>query len=209
MTTTPRPFLIGVGGGSGSGKSTVAHTLCRWYEPDSVLLPQDCYYRDRPGLAPEQRQSVNYDEPDAIDHALLLEHIRRLARGETIQRPRYDFAHHRRAAGADAVAADGLIVIEGLFAWWDDAIRSALDLRIFVDAQPDVRLIRRLTRDMRERGRTAESIIGQYLRTVRPMHAAWIEPARQQAHLVIENSGSMEDLLLSLHRIIAPHLPPR
>lgn len=205
--SSSRPFLIGIAGGSGSGKSRVADALCAWFAPDAVLLSQDCYYRDHPELSAEQRSRLNYDHPIAFDHVLLQEHLQRLSSGHCVDRPRYDFAAHRRRAQRERIAPAAVIVVEGLFAWWDEAVRAQLDLRLFVDAASDLRFIRRLRRDVEERGRTIESIIRQYLETVRPMHDLWIEPAREQAQIVLSNSGPWEEAERVLQQTLADHLP--
>lgn len=185
----------------------MAEVISQWFAPDAILLQQDCYYRDHPALSAEQRSRLNYDHPTAFDHALLLEHLQRLSGGHEIERPQYDFAIHRRLEQRRAMSPKPVIVVEGLFAWWEDAVRAQLDLRIFVDADPDLRFIRRLRRDMEERGRTIESVVHQYLETVRPMHEAWIEPAREQAHAVLRNSGAWEETEAVLKRKLAELLP--
>jgi uridine kinase len=202
-----RPFLIGIAGGSGSGKSKVAATVCRWFAPNALVLPQDCYYRDHPELSLEQRSRLNYDEPLSIDHALLQDHLQRLSCGRAIERPQYDFAVHRRRDQRTSVSAAEVVVVEGLFAWWDEGVREQFDLRVFVDADADLRFIRRLRRDVEERGRTIESVIRQYLETVRPMHEVWIEPARNQAHVVLPNSGAWENAEQILKQRMAARLP--
>lgn len=202
-----RPFLIGIAGGSGSGKSRVAATVCAWFAPDALVLPQDCYYRDYADLSTEQRSRLNYDEPLALDHALLQQHLQRLSCGQEIERPHYDFSTHRRRQQCDPIAPAAVIIVEGLFAWWDEAVRGQFDLRLFVDAAPDLRFIRRLRRDVEERGRTTESVIRQYLETVRPMHDRWIEPARAQAHVVLTNSGAWEETAHRLKQNLAARLP--
>jgi len=202
-----RPFLIGIAGGSGSGKSRVAATICAWLAPDALVLPQDCYYRDHADLSAEQRSRLNYDEPLALDHALLQQHLQRLSCGQGIERPHYDFSRHRRREQREPVVPAAVIIVEGLFAWWDEAVRGQFDLRLFVDAAPDLRFIRRLRRDVEERGRTIESVIRQYLETVRPMHDRWIEPARAQAHVVLINSGAWEETAHRLNQNLAARLP--
>ena len=164
MRDSSRRLIIGIGGGTGSGKTTVARTLCERYATLGVsLVDLDSYYYDRSHLSPEERARVNYDEPSAIDHDLLLQHLERLESGQLIEKPRYLFATHTRSAQTDVVKPTPIIIVEGLFALWDPRICSLMGLKLYVDADSDLRFIRRLQRDLVERGRTVESVITQYL----------------------------------------------
>ena len=192
MSLPKRPRLIGIAGGTGSGKSTVARRLLARFPGQGCLLEFDSYYRDQSHRTFEDRQTVNYDHPAAIEFDLLLTHLQALLRGETIARPCYSFSTHNRLPHPEMVASQALIVVEGLFALADPRLRQLMDLRLFVDAPADLRFIRRLQRDLEERGRSAASVMAQYLATVRPMHLTWVEPTRAHADLVIDNGGDVE-----------------
>jgi len=183
------PVIIGIGGGTGSGKTTLARAIVERYAIVGVaLVDQDSYYRDQSHLSLPERESVNYDEPSAIDHDLLLEHLRELREGRPIVKPQYCFASHTRSGEGETVAPRPIVVVAGLFALWEPRIRSLMALKIFVDADADIRFIRRLQRDVLERGRSVQSVVEQYLQTVRPMHKLYIEPTRRHADLVVYNT---------------------
>lgn len=188
MTT---PFIIGVAGGSGSGKTTVTAKVLETIGPDmAAVIVQDYYYRDQAHLTFEQRLATNYDHPHAFDWPLLIEHIEELLAGRAIQMPVYDFTHHTRAAETITVKPAPVIVIEGLFPLYDAALRDMMSLKIFVDTDPDVRFIRRLQRDIRERGRSADHVIEHYLATVRPMHNQFIEPTKRFADVILPHGAN-------------------
>ncbi len=205
MRNSSSPLIIGIAGGTGSGKTTVARALCERYAALGVsLVDLDSYYLDRSYLSPEERARVNYDEPSAIDHDLLFGHLEQLVRGRSVEKPRYLFATHTRSAEIDVVRPTPIIIVEGLFALWDPRICSLMGLKLYVDADPDVRFIRRLQRDLAERGRTVESVVAQYLRTVRPMHQSYVEPTRKNADLVVDtSSGSHSGLMEGVDRVLA------
>ncbi|MDE3180657.1 MAG: uridine kinase [Acidobacteriota bacterium] len=183
------PLLIGIAGGTGTGKTTAARHLCVSHAARGVaLLDEDSYYRDRSEISAEERESINYDEPSAIDHDLLFSHAAALLRGESICKPRYSFATHTRGEQFDVVGPAPLIILEGLFALWDPRLCSLMALHVYLDAGADIRLIRRVRRDLRERGRSIESIFAQYLKSVQPMHQKFIEPTRKNADLVLDSS---------------------
>lgn len=185
------PFIIGIAGGSGSGKSTVTRQLAHAIGRERVaLLVQDNYYRDQPHLSEEQRRQTNYDHPDAFDWALLREHLAALDLGQPVAMPHYDFATHRRATQHQAVAAAPVIVLEGILALHDSTLRERMALKIFVDTDGDVRFIRRLERDIAERGRTLQQVVAQYLATVRPMHQQFVEPTRHFADMILPHSAN-------------------
>lgn len=195
-------IIVGVAGGSGAGKSTLlAHLVGQL--PESRVIDLDSYYLDRGHLPANARKHLNYDEPAAFDLPLLMEQLRRLAAGGSIEKPKYSFANHRRI-GACAISPAPVIVVEGLFTLWWPEIRALLDVALFVDAPADVRLLRRLTRDVAERGRTVESVAEQYLLTVRPMHERYVEPSKGYADHVIDNSGAVDNAVdQALRRVLS------
>lgn len=197
-------FVIGIGGGTGTGKSTAAREVCERYAVVGVaLLDQDSYYLDRSHLSPDERNAVNFDEPPAIDHDLLLAHINALLSGASIEKPHYDFSTHTRSGKGRTVAAGRLVVVEGLFAWWDPRVRDLMRLRVFLDADAGIRLIRRARRDLSMRGRSLESVFRQYIDTVRPMHEKYIEPAKADADLVIDtSSGTYAEMFAWIDRLL-------
>jgi uridine kinase len=184
--------LIGIAGGTGAGKSAIVRAFVDRFGGRAIDL--DSYYLDRSGVAPEERGRINYDEPAAIDVPLLVEHLGRLARGEPVQKPLYSFATHTRV-GVETVKPAQLVIVEGLFTLWWASVRSLLDVKVFVDAPPDLRLIRRIRRDIAERGRTLEQVLQQHLGTVRPMHERYVEPTRAHADMVVTNDGVIDDAL--------------
>lgn len=205
--TSQEPLVIGLAGGTGSGKTTVAAALVETAGPEQVaLLPQDAYYRAQPDVPFEARARTNYDEPGAFDHALLLEHVEALARGAAIDRPVYDFAQHDRSSRTLRVASAPIVIVEGILVLHDHALRRQLTLKVFVDAPADERFIRRLERDVRERGRSAQSVIEQYRRTVKPMHDLFVEPSKQHADLIVPEGGANHVALDVLRAFVERHL---
>ena len=191
-----KPFVIGVAGGSGSGKTTVTRRVIETVGQERVaVLEQDNYYRDQSDIPPEVRRETNYDHPDAFDWALLQEHLCTLLAGVPIQMPTYDFNQDTRAPGVVSVLPAPVVVLEGFFALYQEELRAQMDLRVFVDADPDVRFIRRLQRDTTERGRSLESVIRQYLEFVRPMHLQFVEPTKRYADVIIPRGGLNEPAL--------------
>jgi len=186
-----KPFVIGVAGGSGSGKSTVTREVLASIGPEMVsVVMQDDYYLDQSHLSPEDRRKTNYDHPHAFDWPLMVQHVRALRSGETIEMPVYDFAADNRSSKTITVKPAPVIVIEGLFALFDADLRKMMSLKIFVDSAPEVRFIRRLQRDMAERARSAESVIAQYMETVRPMHKQFIEPTKRHADVILPHGAN-------------------
>jgi len=187
----PTPFVIGVAGGSGSGKSTVTRQVLASIGPEMAsVVYQDDYYLDQSHLAREERRKTNYDHPHAFDWPLMVQHVQALCRGETIAMPRYDFTQDNRSSDTIAVKSAPVIVIEGLFALFDADLREMMSLKIFVDTAADVRFIRRLQRDISERGRSTESVIQQYMDTVRPMHKQFIEPTKVHADVILPHGAN-------------------
>ncbi|AXE30722.1 uridine kinase [Chromobacterium phragmitis] len=185
------PFIIGVAGGSGSGKTTVTNKVLETIGSDmAAVIIQDYYYRDQSHLTFEQRLGTNYDHPQAFDWPLLISHIDDLRNGRAIEMPVYDFANHTRSDQTVTVQPAPVIVIEGLFPLYDAALREMMSLKIFVDTDSDVRFIRRLKRDIAERGRTMGNVIEQYLTTVRPMHNQFIEPTKRFADVILPHGAN-------------------
>ena len=188
MTT---PLVIGIAGGTGSGKTTVAHALAAAMPAGRcVVIEHDAYYKDLASHTPEERAQVNFDHPDSLDSALLAEHLRRLRGGEPVEVPIYDFVSHTRRAETRRVAPAPLIIVEGILVFVEDALREQLEIKIFVDTDADIRLIRRIRRDLEQRGRTFQSVRDQYYATVRPMHIAFVEPSKRFADLILPEGGA-------------------
>lgn len=183
-------LIIGICGGTGSGKTTIASRIISALPPESVLiLQQDHYYKDFPDLPLERRARQNFDHPDSFDTSLLIHQLRDLKRGETVERPVYDFTKHARATSTVRMNPASAIILEGILIFENKQLRDLMDVKIFVDTEADVRFIRRLRRDIRERNRTVESVIEQYLSTVRPMHMEFIEPSKRHADVIIPEGG--------------------
>ena len=207
MSGPATPFVIGVAGGSGSGKTTVTRRVIETVGREGVaVLNQDNYYRDQSDIPFESRLHTNYDHPAAFDWALLREQLDALLAGVPIEMPEYDFTQHTRAAHTTRVLPGRVVVLEGFFALYDEELRSRMGLKVFVDADADVRFIRRLLRDTQERGRTPESVIEQYLGFVRPMHLSFVEPTKRYADVIIPHGGMNEpalDMLAARIRVMA------
>jgi uridine kinase len=183
-------MIIGISGGTGSGKTTVAQKIIASVGVENVVyLPQDSYYRNLGDMPVELRHKVNFDHPDAFDIELLTNHLEALRAGESIEQPIYDYATHSRKAETICVSPRPVHIIEGILVFGDSKLRGLMDLKIFVDADADIRFIRRLDRDVHERGRSVESIIAQYLTTVRPMHLQFVEPSKRYADIIIPEGG--------------------
>ena len=182
-------YVIAIAGGSASGKSTIALSLYDYFNDDHnvTILRQDDYYKDQSHLSFEQRVKTNYDHPHAFDNDLFVEHIIKLKNKETISKPLYDYAKHNRKEETEKIEAKDILIIEGLFVLYDQRIRDLCDLLIYVDTESDVRLMRRISRDVKERGRDLESVCEQYMTTVKPMHQQFVEPTKQYAHVIIPN----------------------
>ncbi len=187
---TSRPFLIGVAGGSSSGKTTISERLVELTgEAHVSRIELDSYYLDRSDQPPEQRRAIDYDHPDAFDWTLLNDHLAALANGASVPVPIYDYAADNRSGEVRIVEPARIVVVDGILVLYDGALRERFDLKIFVDTAADVRFIRRLTRDIAERGRSVESVIEQYLATVKPAHERFIEPSKRYADVIIPEGG--------------------
>jgi uridine kinase len=190
MTSKPTPLVIAIAGGSGSGKTTVANAILREVGADRIAyLPHDAYYRDLSNLPQNQRVAVNFDHPDSLESELMIEHIRKLKNWEPVEMPVYDFTRHTRTAETIPVEPHRVIVVEGILIFAERELRELFDVKIFVDTDPDIRFIRRLQRDLSERGRTTEMVVHQYLSTVRPMHLEFVESSKRYADVIIPEGG--------------------
>jgi uridine kinase len=184
------PVVIGVAGGTGSGKTTVAREILRRAGTDLIsLIQHDAYYKDLSGLPASQRDMRNFDHPDALDNDLLIAHLQKLKDGQPVDLPVYDFTTHVRTAETCRVESHRVVLLEGILIFADEALRELMDVKIYVDTDADIRFIRRLQRDIAERGRTMDSVIHQYLATVRPMHQEFVEPSKRYADVIIPEGG--------------------
>ncbi len=199
-------LVIGIAGGTGSGKTTVATNIMQRLDLDSVtILEQDAYYCDLTDLAPAQRERCNFDHPDSIEAGLFVEHIRALKMGQEIERPVYDFTVHARTTDTIPTVPRDVVIVEGILLFHFPEARALLDIKIFVDTPSDIRLLRRITRDIHERGRTLESVTQQYLETVRPMHEEFVEPSKRHADVIIPEGGYNDiaiDMIASRIRLL-------
>lgn len=185
-----RRLLIGIAGGSGSGKTLVARNIVRDLGPGKVVvIDQDSYYKNLEDIPFRDREARNFDHPDAFDGELLKQHVRDLLEGRAIEQPIYDYTKHRRLAETRHIGEHLVIVLEGILIFGDAELRDLMDIKLFVDADPDVRLLRRLKRDLVERGRSVDSIVRQYEESVRPMHMQFVEPTKRWADLIIPEGG--------------------
>lgn len=188
-----QPIIFGVAGGTGSGKTTVAQRILELVGADKVaFVPHDAYYRDLSHLSPEERKSFNFDHPHALETPLMVQQLKQLRAGHAIDIPVYDFKTHTRTARTIHIESAPIILVEGILILAEPEVRKLCNVRLFVDTDADIRLIRRLRRDIQERGRTAESVIEQYLTTVRPMHMEFVEPSKRHADIIIPEGGFNE-----------------
>lgn len=190
MSDSQRPVTIAVAGGSGSGKTTISHTLLERIGSHNIAyLPHDAYYKDLRHLPETQRREVNFDHPNSLDNALFIKHIQTLQSGQPVEIPIYDFTQDIRTNLTEHVESHPIILVEGILIFGEPELRNLFDIKIFVDTDADIRFIRRLKRDIAERERTVESVIEQYLRTVRPMHLEFVEPSKRYADVIIPEGG--------------------
>lgn len=186
-----RPIIIGIAGGSASGKTSIARKLHDTFEKTNsvIIIKEDDYYKDQSHMPMEERVKTNYDHPFAFDHELLLKQIDQLINGETIKKPTYDYTIHTRSDVIEEIEPKEVLIIEGLFVLENKELRNKLDIKLFVDTPADERFIRRLLRDISDRGRTLDSVISQYLTTVKPMHDEFVEPTKKYADLIVPEGG--------------------
>lgn len=194
-------ILIGITGGTGSGKSTIADEIYSSFSDECIaMIQQDMYYKDQSHLTMEERVKTNYDHPRAFDNDLMVEHLKALINGDSIEKPIYDFAQHNRSKETVTVESKRIIIVEGILVLEDQRIRNLLDIKVYVDTDADIRILRRLVRDIDERGRTVDSVIEQYLSVVRPMHMQFIEPTKRNADIIVPEGGQNKvaiDILVS------------
>jgi len=189
LKRTP-PLIIGIAGGTGSGKTTVANAILDRVGADHIAaFPHDAYYKDLTALAPALRAQINFDHPDSLETSLLIEHLQQLRNGLSIDLPVYNFKTHTRTAQTIRIDPKPVVMVEGILIFMEPLLRELFDIKIFVDTDADIRFIRRLQRDIAERGRTSESVIRQYLETVRPMHLEFVEPSKRYADVIIPEGG--------------------
>lgn len=190
MVKKRAPVLIGIAGGTGSGKTTVANVILEGAGAENIaFLPHDAYYKDLGDLPVVQKEMMNFDHPDALESTLLIEHLKTLRKGESVDIPIYDFTTHSRTSKTKHVQPKPVILVDGILIFAETELKDLFDVKIFVDTPADVRFIRRLQRDIDERGRTVESVINQYQTTVRPMHEEFVEPSKRHADVIIPEGG--------------------
>ena len=201
-----RILTIGIAGGTGSGKTTITRRLQRQFENRVCTLYHDNYYRAHDSLTMEERSKLNYDEPAAFETDLLIRHLAALRRGEPVDEPIYDYTVHNRSRQTQRMFPAPVVLVEGILILADDALCRSLDIKVFVDADADVRILRRILRDVRDRGRSLESVVNQYLTTVKPMHELYVEPSRRRADIIIPEGGQNDVAVELLIRRIQAHL---
>ena len=190
MPKRETPLVIGIAGGTGSGKTTVAHAILERVGAGRIaFLPHDAYYRDLSNLPVARRAEINFDHPDSLESELLIEHVQQLKAGKSIEMPVYNFKTHSRTSQTITILPQSVILVEGILIFYEKKLCDLFDVKIFVDTDPDIRFIRRLQRDISERGRTTASVISQYLQTVRPMHMEFVEPSKRYADVIIPEGG--------------------
>ena len=182
--------MVGIAGGTGSGKTTFAQAVAEQLEDKATLIAHDNYYRAHDDLIYDQRVVLNYDHPDAYETSLLIKHLIDLKQGKSVEIPTYDFALHNRAARTITIHPSPVIIVEGILILADERLRDLLDIKVFVDVEADVRILRRLARDVDERGRSVQSVIDQYFATVKPMHEAFVEPSKRFADFIVPANGN-------------------
>ena len=204
-----RPLIIGVAGGSGSGKTTVARAIHERLGVDALFLDQDAYYADLGHLPLAERARTNFDHPDALDTDLMVEHLEALAAGRGVDKPTYDFSQHTRATATVRLEPRDVILVDGILIFADARLRRMFDMKVFVDVADDLRFIRRMQRDVSERGRSVESVVEQYLGSVRPMHLEFVEPSKRYADIIVPEGGRNTVAVQMLEARVAAELARR
>lgn len=202
-----KTIIIGIAGGSGSGKTTLAKNLQKEFENDILLLSHDYYYKQHDDLSFEERQELNYDHPDAFDTNLLIEHLKELKKGKSIDHPVYSFVNHNRENFTVTVEPKKIIIVDGILIFENKQLSKMMDIKIFVDTDSDIRFIRRLLRDVSERGRTIDSVISQYCSTVKPMHEQFVEYSKKNANIIVPEGGNNKIALDMITQHIKNMLP--
>ncbi|ARD07061.1 uridine kinase [Lactobacillus amylolyticus] len=210
MTQLDKPVIIGIAGGSGSGKTTIAHEIADEINADDhiTIMTQDSYYKDNTGVPMAERKKINYDHPDAFDMPLLEDQLNQLLHRKPIEMPTYDFTAHTRSKKTIHVEPSDIIILEGILVLFNEAIRNLMDIKVYVDTDDDIRFIRRLERDIKERGRSLDSVINQYLSTVKPMYHQFIEPTKRYADIIVPEGGENDvaiDMLTTKVRSVLSH----
>lgn len=213
MDEVTKPLVIGIAGGSGSGKTTITQVILERVSPDRiVMLPHDAYYRDLSDLPGEERAKVNFDHPDSLETDLLIEHIQILLTWQPVEMPVYDFTTHIRVNESVRKEPHRVIIVEGILIFAEQKLRDVFDVKIFVDTDDDIRFIRRMERDIAERGRTWESVVSQYLETVRPMHMEFVEPSKRYADIIIPEGGfntvALDMVIARIEDLLSPQVEP-
>ena len=199
-------LFIGICGASGSGKSTLAEELARMVNKSILIINQDAYYYDHPDMSFEERCKLNYDEPAALETDLMVRHLDQLRRGEAIDCPVYDFTVHNRSDETTRIEPRKVIIVEGILIFENRELRDLMDIRIFVDTDADIRLCRRVKRDVNKRGRSLESVLSQYQETVKPMYEKYVEPSKKNAHILVPEGGKNAVALDLIENLIAKHI---
>ncbi len=199
-------MTIGIAGGTGSGKTTLTRRLCERFGNDVSVVYHDNYYKAHDELTYDERSRLNYDHPDAFDTGLMIEHLRRLRAGESVLCPVYDYCQHNRSSETVEICPTKVVIVEGILLFASEEIRSLLDIKIFVDTDADVRILRRIQRDVQERGRSLDSVVNQYLRTVKPMHEQFVEPSKRYADIIVLEGGHNLVALDMIMQRIAHHV---
>lgn len=211
MSSPMQPLFVGIAGGTGSGKSTIAQKIAEGLPQSGVVtIDHDSYYKDQGHLSLDERMALNYDHPESLDNDLLVRHLEQLRAGHAVEVPQYDFVRHRRSATTRHVRPAPVIIVEGILVFNEPRVRAGLDVKLFVDTDADIRVFRRIARDMQDRGRSLRQVREQYMGTVRPMHLQFVEPSKRWADIIIPEGGNNHvalDMVLSKLRQVAKARP--
>ena len=202
-------LVIGIAGGSGSGKTTLMNNIVKRFSDNITVLSHDSYYRRHDDMTYDERCKLNYDEPAALETELMVDHLDRLRKGEAIDCPVYDFTVHNRSNKTQLIEPRSVIIVEGILIFENEELRRLMDIRIFVDTDADIRLCRRVKRDVNKRGRSLESVLQQYQETVKPMYEKYVEPSKKHAHILVPEGGKNAVALDLIENLIAKHIEGR